>query len=90
MTVEIISWSISTEVWDQTGTSDPWIRRQTRICSQTRYQLRYGARPGSRLNAVSRNYVRGQVQGHSDTIMLRDTSSSQDASTRQIWDSYLK
>ena len=26
----------------------------------------------------------GQVQGHSDPIMLRDTSSSQDASTHQI------
>ena len=29
----------------------------------------------------SRNWVRGQVQGHSDLIMVRDTSSSQDAST---------
>ena len=38
----------------------------------------------------SRNLVRGQVQGHSDPIMVRDTSSSQDASTHQIWDSYLK
>ena len=26
----------------------------------------------------------GQVQGHSDPIMKRDTSSSQDASTHQI------
>ena len=33
---------------------------------------------------VSRNYVRGQVQGHSDLIMVRDTSSSKDASTHQI------
>ena len=32
----------------------------------------------------------GQVQGHSDPIMLRDTSLSQDASTHQIWNSYLK
>ena len=32
----------------------------------------------------------GQVQGHSDPIMVRDTLSSQDASTHQIWDSYLK
>ena len=32
----------------------------------------------------------GQVQGHSHTIMVRDTLSSQDASTHQIWDSYLK
>ena len=32
----------------------------------------------------------GQVQGHSDQIMVRDTSSSQDASTHHIWDSYLK
>ena len=27
--------------WDQTR--DPWICSQIRICSQTRYQLRYGA-----------------------------------------------
>ena len=33
---------------------------------------------------VSRNYVRGQVQGHSDLIMACDTSSSKDASTHQI------
>ena len=32
----------------------------------------------------------GQVQGHSDPIMVRHTSSSQDAFTHQIWDSYLK
>ena len=32
----------------------------------------------------------GQVQGHNDPIMVRDTSTSQDASTHQIWDSYLK
>ena len=32
----------------------------------------------------------GQVQGHSDPIMVCDTSSFQDASTHQIWDSYLK
>ena len=32
----------------------------------------------------------GQVQGHSDHIMVWDTSSSQDASTYQIWDAYLK
>ena len=38
----------------------------------------------------SRNYVRGQVQGHSDPFMVRDTSSSKDAPTHQIWDSYLK
>ena len=43
-----------------------------------------------KLNAVSRNLVRGQVQGHSDPIMVWDTLSSQDASTHQIWDSYLK
>ena len=28
--------------WDQTR--DPWIRRQTRICIQTRYHLRYATR----------------------------------------------
>ena len=32
----------------------------------------------------------GQVQGQSDLVMVNDTSSSQDASTHQIWDSYLK
>ena len=32
----------------------------------------------------------GQVQGHSDPIMVRDTLSSQDASTHQISDSYLQ
>ena len=31
-----------------------------------------------------------QVQGQSDLIMVNDTLSSQDASTHQIWDSYLK
>ena len=34
--------------------------------------------------------TRGQVQDHSDPIMVCDTSSVQDASTHQIWDSYLK
>ena len=29
-------------------------------------------------------------KGHSDPIMVRDTLSSQDVSTHQIWDSYLK
>ena len=29
----------------------------------------------------------GQVQGHSDSIMVHDTSSSKVASTYQIWDS---
>ena len=40
MTVEIISWSISTKVWDRVGiqSRDPWI--QTHICCQTRYRLR--------------------------------------------------
>ena len=35
----------------------------------------------TRLNAVSRNC---QVQGHSDPIMVRDTSTSQDASTTKF------
>ena len=40
MTVEIISWSISTKVRDRVGIQfrDPWI--QTHICCQTRYRLR--------------------------------------------------
>ena len=40
MTVEIISWSISTKVRDRVGiqSHDPWI--QTHICCQTRYPLR--------------------------------------------------
>ena len=29
----------------------------------------------------------GQVHGHSDPIMVRDTSLSKDASSHQIWDS---
>ena len=29
-------------------------------------------------------------QSHSDPRMVRDTPLSQDASTHQIWDSYLK
>ena len=39
MTVEIISWSISTNVRDRVGiqSRDPWI--QTHICCQTRYRL---------------------------------------------------
>ena len=44
----------------------------------------------TRINAVSINKVRGKVQGHSDPIMVHDTSLSQDASTHQIWNSYLK
>ena len=35
MTVEIISWSISTKVWYRAGIE---------LCSQTRYRLRYAAR----------------------------------------------
>ena len=31
-----------------------------------------------------------KFKGHSDPIMVRDTSSSQDASTHQVWNSYLK
>ena len=37
-----------------------------------------------------KNYVRGQGQGHSDPKMVSDTPPSQDASTHQIWNSYLK
>ena len=45
MTVEMISWSISTFKYG-TGrdlTRNPWICNQTRICSQTGYRLRYTA-----------------------------------------------
>ena len=35
-----------------------------------------------------KNLVRGQ--GHSDPKIVRDTPPSQDASTHQIWNSYLK
>ena len=35
-----------------------------------------------------KNYIRGQ--GHSDPKMIRDTPPSLDASTHQIWNSYLK
>ena len=38
----------------------------------------------------SKNWVRGQGQGHSDPKMVRDTLPSQDVSTSQIWNSYLK
>ena len=31
-----------------------------------------------------------KFQDHTDPIMVCDTSSVQDASTHQIWDSYLK
>ena len=37
-----------------------------------------------------KNLVRGQGQGHSDPKMVSDTRPSQDASTHQIWNSYLK
>ena len=45
MTVETISWSISTKVWDRARIqlATPWICSQTCICCQTRYQLRYPA-----------------------------------------------
>ena len=39
----------------------------------------------TRLDANSRNYVRGQ--GHIEPNMVRDTLTSQDATTHQIWDS---
>ena len=32
----------------------------------------------------------GQCQGHSDPKMVRDTPLSQDVSTHQIWNSYIK
>ena len=38
----------------------------------------------------TRSYIRSKVQGHSDQIMVRDTLSFQDATTHQIWNSYLK
>ena len=41
----------------------------------------------TRLNAVGRNYARCQVQGHSDPIIVWDTSLSKVASSSQIWDS---
>ena len=37
-----------------------------------------------------KNEVKGQGQGHSDLKMVCDTPPSQDASTHQIWNSYLK
>ena len=37
-----------------------------------------------------KNQVIGQGQGHSDPKLVRDTWPSQDASTHQIWNSYLK
>ena len=42
MTVEIISWSISTKVRYRVGieSRDPWICIQTHICCQTHYRLR--------------------------------------------------
>ena len=46
MTVDIISWSISTKSirQDRDPTPDSWICRQTRICCQTLYRLCYSAR----------------------------------------------
>ena len=46
MTVDIISWSISTKSirLDRDPTPDSWICRQTRICCQTLYRLCYSAR----------------------------------------------
>ena len=41
MTVEIIHESMGP---GRDRTRDPWICGQTRICSQTRYRLRYAAR----------------------------------------------
>ena len=42
MTVEIISWSISTKVLDRVGieSRNPWICILTHICCQTHYRLR--------------------------------------------------
>ena len=37
-----------------------------------------------------KNLVRCQGQGHSDLKMVRNTLPSQDASTHQIWNSYVK
>ena len=36
------------------------------------------------------NKTRSEVKGHSDLTMVHNNLPSQDASTHQIWDSYLK
>ena len=36
------------------------------------------------------NYVRGHGHGHKDPVMVCDTQPPHDASTYQIWESYLK
>ena len=46
---------------------------------------------GDMLKTRKSNYeVRSQCQGKSDNKMVCTTSPSQDESTQQIWDSYLK
>ena len=39
---------------------------------------------------ILKKKIRGQGQGHIDSKMVRDAPPSQDASTHQIWKSYLK
>ena len=74
MTVEIISLSISTKVWDRAGIelATPWICNQTGICSQTCYRLHYTA-------GICHQYSR--TLGLLQVVSLAMHSSSKSATT---------
>ena len=62
MAAEIITGSISLYIYEsmwpgQDPTRDPWICSQTCICSQTRYQLRYGEWSSDRMVVASFCYL---------------------------------
>ena len=64
MTVEFISRSISTKVWDRAGI-ELAICNQTHICSQTRYRLRYAARYYYRIRPIlSFRHAHGDLCKH--------------------------
>ena len=70
-----------TQLWYVT-LRNPKMHLHTKFEIPTSNNMRYAR------DMIILKMVRGQ--GHSDPKMVRDTKSSQDASTRQIWDSYLK
>ena len=73
MTVEIISWSISTKVWDRAR-----ICSQTQICCQTRYRLCYAAR--------SKNVI--WIKPADGKRKLEKLPSMQKVNEKNIWMKY--
>ena len=69
-------------------TRDPWICSQTRICSLTRYRLRYAARSG--YSDLATNIRRNQclaiiISGHSALAMNILTLGDSRSEQRILW-----